>query len=114
MKTPFPKTLAALQELYRDLSLLENDLRDVGKNLDEVRQHKAKCWQDMQARNDVATPEEILFYKIQTALTPEILNSLAGEILAIKCSRDEAAELMAEYQQRAEYFASNARAIRNN
>ena len=107
-------TIAELQQLYRDLSKLENDLRDAGGNLDEVRQHKAQVWRDMAARNLVAGPVEQLFYRIQSAPTPEILNSLAGEILAIKCTKDEASELMWEYQQRAEQFADEARAIRNN
>lgn len=107
-------TLSDLQQLFRDLSQLENDLRDAGENLDEVRQHKAQVWADISARHSVAGPVEQLFYKIQTALTPEILNSLAGEVLAIKCSRDEAGELMREYQRRAEYFADSNRAIRNN
>ena len=64
--------------------------------------------------NVVATPCEQLFYKIQNAFTPEILNGLAGEILDCKCTKDEAAELMWEYQRRAEYFAANARAAANN
>lgn len=139
----FKPTLAELQQLFRDLSKLENDLRDAGGNsgktcphcgcsgqvpdslkcddcsadfvtIEQVRQHKVQVWRDMAERHNVAGPVEQLFYKIQIALTPEILNGLAGEILAIKCSRDEAGELMAEYQRRAEYFTANARAIRNN
>jgi hypothetical protein len=107
-------TLAELQRLYAELSALENDLRDAGENLEAVQLQKKMTWADMQARNLVAGPAEQLFYKIKNALTPEILNGLAGEILDCKCTREEAAELMDTYRQRAEYFAANARAIQNN
>lgn len=114
MNTPVSKTLAALQELYRDLSQLENELREAGERLDGVQLEKMAVWADMQARSTIAGPAEQLFYKIQNALTVEALNALAPEVASANCSRGELAELMAEYQVRAEWFAAQHRALENN
>jgi septation ring formation regulator EzrA len=106
--------LAELQQLYRDLSTLENDLRDAGENLDEVRQQKQIVWADMAARNLVAGPEEILFYKIGNALTYGELTVLCLTIPDVCHDQETANELLHAVEQRKEQFAANARAIKNN
>lgn len=37
-----------LQQLYRDLDLLEQDLKAVNADLSEVREHKRKLWIELE------------------------------------------------------------------
>ncbi len=56
----FPKTLAALNDLFRELSLLENDLRAKGESIEGVQLQKKLTWAEMVEREKVAGLEEKL------------------------------------------------------
>jgi prefoldin subunit 5 len=42
-----------LQQLYRDLDLLEQDLKAVNADLKEVREHKRKLWIELEQLNSL-------------------------------------------------------------